>query len=162
MKFTHYLAEPGVGKTTFMRAKLAKLREVEQDEWVKDGYVTYHKFPQQKVIILGTYDDGVFAGLDKWAKTAPPKFRQWVLDNAETFAGWEVFSEGERLSNNPTMDALFATGNFTLVRLVVSEKELQRRRAARNNTQNESWLRGMKTRIDNLCAKYPHTVEVLG
>jgi hypothetical protein len=162
MKFTHYLAEPGVGKTTLMRAKLAKLREVEQDEWVKDGYVTYHKFPKQKVLILGRYDEGTFSGTDTWAKTAPPKFRQWVLDNAETFDGWQLFSEGERLSNNPTLDALFATGNMTLIRLVVSEEELQRRRESRNNTQNESWLRGMKTRIDNLCAKYPHTVEILG
>ena len=159
MKITHYLAEPGVGKTTLMRAKLAELRKVEDDEWVKDGYVTYHKFPQQKVLVLGRYDDGVFSGLDTWAKTAPPKFRQWLLDNAETFADYQVFSEGERLSNNPTLDALFATGNFTLVRLVVSDEELERRRKARNNTQNETWLRGMKTRIENLCAKYPHTVQ---
>ena len=159
MNFTHFLAEPGVGKTTLMRAKLADFRKVEQDEWVKDGYVTYHKFEQQKVLVLGRYDDGTFSGTDTWAKQSPPKFRQWILDNAETFAGWQVFSEGERLSNNPTLDAFFATGNFTLVRLVVSDEELERRRQARNNTQSASWLKGMKTRVENLCSKYPHIVQ---
>jgi hypothetical protein len=159
MNFTHYLGVPGTGKTTLMRGKLADLRKVEEDEWVKDGYVTYHKFTQQKVLILGRYDDGTFSGTDTWAKTAPPRFRQWILDNAETFAGWQVFSEGERLSNNPTLDSLFATGNFTLVRLTVSDEELERRRQARNNTQSESWMKGMRTRIENLCAKYPHVVQ---
>ena len=157
MQITHYLGEPGTGKTTLMRAKLTEFRKVEQDEWVKDGYITYHKFPKQKVLILGRYDEGTFSGTDTWAKTAPPKFRQWVLDNAEIFADWKIYSEGERLSNNPTLDALFATENFTLVRLVVSDEELERRRQARNNTQNESWMKGMKTRIENLCKKYPHT-----
>jgi hypothetical protein len=157
MQITHYLGEPGTGKTTLMRAKLTEFRKVEQDEWVKDGYITYHKFPKQKVLILGRYDEGTFSGTDTWAKTAPPKFRQWLLDNAEIFLDWKVYSEGERLSNNPTLDALFATENFTLVRLVVSGEELERRRQARNNTQNESWMKGMKTRIDNLCKKYPHT-----
>ena len=159
MNFTHFLGLPGCGKTTLMRAKLVELRKIEQDEWVKDGYVTYHKFAEQQVLVLGRYDDGTFSGTDTWAKTAPPKFRQWVLDNAETFAGWQVFSEGERLSNNPTLDALFATGNFTLIRLVVSDEELERRRRSRNNTQSESWLKGMKTRVENLCVKYPHVIQ---
>ncbi len=135
MNFTHYLGVPGTGKTTLMRGKLADLRKVEEDEWVKDGYVTFHKFAKQKVLVLGRYDEGTFSGTDTWAKTAGPRFRQWVLDNAETFAGWQVFSEGERLSNNPTLDALFAMGN------------------------SESWMKGMRTRIENLCAKYPHTVQ---
>lgn len=159
MKLTHYMGSPGCGKTTLMRAKLAELRKTENDEWVKDGYVTYHRFDKQKVLILGRYDEGTFSGTDTWAKTAPPKFRQWLLDNVETFAGYQVFSEGERLSNNPTLDALFATDNFTLIRLVVSDEELERRRQARNNTQNEVWLKGMNTRIENLCKKYPHTVQ---
>jgi hypothetical protein len=55
---------------------------------------------------------------------------------------------------------MFATGKMKLVLLKVSEEELERRRAARNNTQNESWMKGMRTRIENLCAKYPH--EVMG
>jgi hypothetical protein len=61
------------------------------------------------------------------------------------------------------MDAMFDENiGMKLVCLVVSEEELERRRAARNNTQNESWMKGMRTRIENLCKRYPHEVEVLG
>lgn len=161
MKITYYVGVPGTGKTTLMRQILAELRIKEQDEFVKEGYVTYHKFSSQKVIVLGRYDEGVFAGTDTWAKTAGPKFRQWLLDNAETYGDWQIYGEGERLTNNPSMDAMFATGRMNLVRLVVDEEELERRRKARNNTQNESWMRGMYTRINNLCEKYEHTVKKL-
>lgn len=163
MRITYYIGVPGTGKTTLMRSILAEYSKVEEPEFVKEGYVTYHKFSKQKVIILGRYDEGTFAGTDTWAKTAGPKFRQWVLDNAERYADWGVYGEGERLSNNPTLDHLFEyCANMNLVCLKVSDEELQRRRDARNNTQDPKWMKGMQTRIDNLCAKYPHTVEVLG
>lgn len=158
MKLTHYLGVPGCGKTTLMRGKIKALEANEPGENVQEGLVRYHKFENQKTIVLGVYDDSTFAGTDKLSKGVGPKFRQWLLDNAEKYAGWEVLSEGERLSNNPTLDAMFATGNMNLVLVQVSEEELERRRAARNNTQNESWMKGMCTRISNLCAKYEHTV----
>jgi hypothetical protein len=45
-----------------------------------------------------------------------------------------------------------------LILLTTSDEELERRRAARNNTQNESWMKGMKTRVNNLCNKFAHSV----
>ena len=162
MQICYTIGVPGCGKTTRMRELLAEFRKVEQDEWVKEDLVTYHLFAKQKIIILGKYDDGVFAGTDTWSKGVGPKFRQWLLDNKDNYEGWTAFGEGERLSNQPNMDAMFATGKMKLICLKVSEEELERRRAARNNTQNESWMKGMKTRIANLCNKYPHEVEVLG
>ena len=158
MKLTHYFGVPGSGKTTLMRQKLEVLRSVEADEFVKESFVAYHKFPQQKTIILGCYDERTFSGTDTWSKSAGPKFRQWLLDNSERYVGWEVLSEGERLSNSPTLDAMFATGNMTLVLVQVSDEELEKRRAARNNTQNETWMKGMQTRMNNLAQKYTHTV----
>ena len=158
MQLTHYLGLPGTGKTTKMRELLAEFRKVEQDELVADGPVKYHLFAKQKIIILGIYDDSTFAGTDRWSKSSPPKFREWLVDNAKKYEDYGVLSEGERLSNNPTLDAMFATGNMKLVLLVVSEEELERRRQARNNVQNEKWLKGMVTRINNLCNKYPHEV----
>jgi hypothetical protein len=142
-----------------MRSIFAEYSKVEDGEFVKEGFVTYHKFARQKVIVLGRYDEGVFAGTDTWAKTAGPKFRQWLLDNKEIYSDWKIYGEGERLSNNPSLSAMFETGGMNLVRLVVDEDELERRRKARNNTQNESWMKGMSTRIENLCAKFPHTVQ---
>jgi hypothetical protein len=162
MKITYYIGEPGTGKTTLMRGILAEYSKVEDGEFVKEGLVTYHKFARQKVIVLGRYDEGTFAGTDTWSKGVGPKFRQWLLDNREIYRDWTVLGEGERLSNAPNMDAMFAEEGMKLVCLEVSDKELERRRAARNNTQNESWMKGMRTRIANLCVKYPHEVEVIG
>ena len=158
MRITYYIGVPGTGKTTLMRSLLNEYRKVEPDEFVSDGHVKYHRFNKQKVIVLGIYDDSTFAGTDRWSKSAGPKFRQWLLDNRGAYSDWAVYGEGERLSNQPSMDAMFAEEQMNLVLLTVSEEELERRRAARNNTQNESWMKGMRTRIGNLCAKYQHTV----
>jgi hypothetical protein len=160
MRYTHYMAVPGTGKTTLMWSKIRKLREVEKEEIVKEGYVRYHRFDQQKTIVFGVYEEGaVFAGLDRLAKTAPPKFRDWISANKDKYKDWQLLSEGERFSNVPTLDHLFEHCDMNLVLLQVSPEELQKRRAARNNTQNEKWLQGMQTRINNLAKKYKHTVE---
>jgi hypothetical protein len=158
MKLTHYFGVPGCGKTTLMRNKLNALEANERGENVQEGLVRYHKFEKQKTIVLGVYDDSTFAGSDKLSKGVGPKFRQWLLDNEEKYKEWDILSEGERFSNNPTLDAMFATGNMTLVLVQVSDEELEKRRAARNNTQNETWMKGMQTRMTNLAQKYPHTI----
>ncbi len=147
MKIVYYIGQPGTGKTTLMREILVEYSKVEEPEFVKEGLVTYHRFNRQKIIVLGKYDEGTFAGTDTWSKGVGPKFRQWLLDNRERYQDWGCFGEGERLSNKPNMDAMFEEESMKLVCLKVSEKELERRRKARNNTQSESWLRGMKTRI---------------
>jgi GTPase SAR1 family protein len=64
VKIVYYIGCPGVGKTTLMRSILAEYSKVEEPEFVKEGLVTYHRFAKQKVIVLGRYDDGVFAGTD--------------------------------------------------------------------------------------------------
>jgi hypothetical protein len=162
MRIVYYIGCPGVGKSTLMRGILDEYSKVEEPEWVKEGMVTYYKFVKQRVIVLGKYDERTFSGTDTWSKAAGVQFRQWLIDNREKYADWGCFGEGERLSNKPNMDAMFEEESMKLVCLKVSEEELERRRAARNNTQNESWMKGMKTRIANLCKQYPHKVEVIG
>ncbi len=162
MIINYYIGEPGTGKTTLMRVILNEYRMVEPDEMVVEGPVKYHKFEKQKVIVLGIYDESTFAGTDRWSKSVGPKFREWLTANGEKYADWVVYGEGERLSNQPNMNAMFDAADMRLICLKVSEEELERRRKARNNTQNESWMRGMKTRIANLCKAYPHEIEVIG
>ena len=47
MQICYYIGEPGTGKTTKMRELLTEFRKVEQDDWVKEGLVTYHLFAKQ-------------------------------------------------------------------------------------------------------------------
>lgn len=162
MRVTFYCGEPGTGKTTLMRQIMAEYSKVEAPEFVEDGPVKYHRFNKQKTIVLGIYDESTFAGCDKLSKSVGPKFRQWLVDNAEKYKDWGLLMEGERFMNAPTLEALFQQESMKLVCLKVSETELERRRAARNNTQDAKWLKGMATRVANVCKNYPHEVEVLG
>jgi len=145
-----------------VRGILAEFRKVEEDEMVVDGPVKYHRFNKQKTLVLGIYDDSTFAGCDRLSKSCGPQFRQWLVDNEEKYKDWGVVLEGERFMNDKTLPSLFQQESMNLVCLTVSEEELERRRASRNNTQNESWLRGMKTRVANVCKNYPHSIEVIG
>ena len=162
MRFTFYIGLPGCGKTTLMRVILNEFRMVEADEMVVEGSIKYHKFEKQKTLVLGIYDESTFAGTDRLSKSCPPKFREWLTDNAEKYEGWNVYLEGERFMNGKTLDALFQQEEMNLVCLQVSEAELERRRKARNNTQDPKWMKGMRTRVENVCKNYPHSIEVIG
>jgi len=161
MRVTFYFGLPGVGKTTLVRGILEEFRKVEPDEFVIEGPIKYHRFNKQRMLILGIYDESVFAGTDRLSKSCPPKFRQWLIDNEDEYKDFGVVVEGERFMNAPTLEALFKQESMKLVCLKVSEDELERRRQSRNNTQNEKWLKGMVTRITNVCNTYPHQVEVI-
>jgi len=156
MRVTMYVGLPGTGKTTLVRGILEEFRKVEADELVADGMVKYHKFAKQKVLVLGIYDDTTFSGCDKLAKSVGPKFREWLVSNGEKYEGWSLILEGERFMNDKTLPSLFEQESMKLVCLKVSDEELVRRREARNNTQNEKWLKGMKTRVANVCDNYCH------
>jgi deoxyadenosine/deoxycytidine kinase len=162
MRVTFYVGEPGTGKTTLMRVILNEYRMVEPDEFVEDGPVKYHRFNKQKTLVLGIYDNSTFAGCDRLSKSVGPKFRQWLIDNAEKYKDWGLLMEGERFMNAPSLEALFQQEAINLVCLKVSEEELERRRAARNNTQDPKWMKGMRTRVENVCKNYPHSIEVIG
>jgi len=156
MLVTFYIGVPGCGKTTLMRGKIEELRKVEQDELVADGMVKYHKFEKQKTLVLGIYDESTFAGTDRLCRSIGPKFREWLVANAESYTGWELVMEGERFMNDKTLPLLFEQESMILVCLKVTEEELVRRREARNNTQSSTWLKGMTTRVQNVCNTYSH------
>lgn len=162
MKITFYIGQPGTGKTTLVRGILNEFRKVEEDEFVEDGPVKYHRFNKQKTLVLGIYDEGTFAGTDRLSKSCGPKFREWLVDNTEKYQDWGVILEGERFMNDKTLPSLFEQESMKLVCLKVDEDELERRRKARNNTQDPKWMKGMATRVANVCNAYAHEIEVIG
>jgi hypothetical protein len=157
MKIQYYIGRPGVGKSTLMRERMKSLGE---STLVKEGLVVYHKFETSKTIVLGIYDEQVFSGTDRWSKGVGPKFREWLASMSQSHPDWTILGEGERLSNNPNLDAMFEYGDMELIVVTVSEKELAKRHAGRGEAQSESWQKGMATRILNLRNKYKHAVLV--
>jgi hypothetical protein len=154
---TNYLiGQPGSGKSTIMTRKLEALRATDTEVFRTAPYLTWSEFAKEKIIVLGKYDGRVFGGTDTWSKGAGPKFRDWltVLHEDPAYNGFTVWGEGERLSNRPSLTHMIATCHTTIHLVSVPEEVLEQRQAERG-PQNETWRKGMRTRIENLCDLFP-------
>lgn len=162
MKITILAGEPGSGKTTVFRNLIAKLGE---GTIKKEGLVVYTEYPEDKVFIAGKYEEGaVFAGSDATAKSCGPKYREWLLAkvNDPEYSNWRFYAEGERFSNSKFFDFFVnECPEVHLYLLTADEKTLASRNVARSG-QNDTWRKGMATRMRNLRNNYPMTVVEQG
>ncbi len=156
MKIVGIIGEPAVGKTTFMKKIISKLGK---GKIVAEGPVKYHKFEKKNIIVIGLYDkeDQVFCGLDKLWKGIGPTFRAWLSEKAKKdLKGWTLLWEGERFSNNPMLSFMYKLVPDTKIYLMIASPEtLAQRHALRKDSQSSSWLKGMKTRMENIRKTYP-------
>ena len=161
MKIIGLIGEPASGKSTVFRNFIAGLGEGVVH---KEGLVVYTVFPDNKVFVAGIYDDQVFSGTDRTAKSCGPKFREWLTTkNADPkFADWVFYFEGERFSNSKFFDFFRdECEDVTIYYLQADEETLNERNANRSN-QNLSWRKGMATRMRNLQENYPVTIVEQG
>jgi hypothetical protein len=157
MKIIGMCGEPASGKSTIMRKFISGLQGAGIVK--KEGLVAYTEFAEDKVIVAGIYDEAVFSGTDRTAKSCGPKFREWLAaKNAEPeWNDWKFYFEGERFSNSKFFDFFFDEcdrEDVTVYFLKADEELLNERNASRSN-QNESWRKGMATRMRNLRTNYP-------
>lgn len=158
MKIIGLIGEPAAGKSTVMKKLIASLSPI--SAVVKNGLVVYTLYPEDKVIIAGKYEEGVtFCGTDTLSKGCGPKYREW-LQAAQTehrFEDYTFYFEGERFSNSKFFDFFYSEcKDVTIYYLEADENVLNERNAARSN-QNDSWRKGMRTRMLNLKNGYPVT-----
>lgn len=162
MQIIGLIGEPAAGKSTVMRNFLKTLRG--EGTVTKEGLVVYTTFAESKVIVAGIYDDAVFSGTDRTAKSCGPKFRDWLAAKVSDpeYADWRFYWEGERFSNSKFFD-FFLTLPVQPVTyyLEADEATLNERNANRSN-QNPTWRKGMATRMRNLREGYPVTVVQQG
>lgn len=153
MKIIGLIGEPASGKSTILRKLIAGLGP---GIVKKEGLVAYTEFTADKVIVAGIYDEQVFSGTDRLSKGCGPKYREWLsLRLADpAYADWRFYWEGERFSNSKFFDFFENLGDaVTVYYLEADEKLLSERNQARSN-QNESWRKGMRTRMQNLHKRY--------
>jgi len=162
MQIIGLIGEPAAGKSTVMRNFLKTLTG--EGGLRKEGLVVYTTFDESKVIVAGIYDDAVFSGTDRTAKSCGPKYREWLLAKVSDpeYADWKFYWEGERFSNSKFFD-FFLTLPVQPVTyyLEADETTLNERNANRSN-QNPTWRKGMSTRMRNLRENYPVTVVQQG
>jgi hypothetical protein len=161
MKIIGLIGEPAAGKSTIMRGLLETLGP---GKVLKEGLVVNTIYPEDKVIIAGIYDEEIFSGTDRMSKACGPKVREWLVEkNADpTFDSWTYYWEGERYSNSKFFDFFFSEcADVTVYFLTADEKTLNERNKARSQ-QNDSWRKGMRTRMANLRNGYPVKVVEQG
>ena len=154
MKVTGFIGVPGVGKSTRMRDIMTALGPGTLE---KEGPVSYHLFPETKSVVVGIYDDELFSGTDRLMMAVAVKFRIWAsekfLDGKHD--DWTMYWEGQRFSTNPMMKFFFENFDASIYLLEESEEVLQQRQDERGNKQTTSFLKGMKTRVENLAKAWP-------
>ena len=137
--------EPATGKTTLFRKFMGNL-----DSWscCKMGLLTYHCRDDKGVMVLGDYRSQGFAGTDKLSMAVQPVavgFLRALTEGDDK--AWLVLFEGDRLFNVSFLKECNSFCEVEVWGLKASTPEKVRRHEARNDTQNETWLKGRASKV---------------
>lgn len=135
---------PGSGKTTLMK------RLIEQFDF-EPHYSDVQLVPylrDDNLFLLGKYEDGeVFGGTDKMSMAVQPHALNFInsLDAAI------IIYEGDRLFGTSFLEELMAAGHEVKIFILDVDKNLLADRyAARGSNQNETWLAGRHSKVNNI------------
>jgi hypothetical protein len=148
MKVVLVAGEPATGKSTLARALM---KELGFGIPFKEGLVagTRHRLPGAGyVCVVGVYGPVPgFWGTDKLSMALLPSLKSWLADAQDIDA---VFMEGDRVTSKSFISYLQAKYDLTLVVLTASPGTLEKRQKVRGNLQSEIFLKGRRTKINNI------------
>lgn len=139
--------EPASGKTTLLkhiRRNYTNLVEF------KDGLVRGAYCPTSMVYFVGVFDDTMFEGTDKLSLSVQPSFIEFVRKTPNA----KIVFEGDRLFNASIFEQL----KSVIFVLDIDPTIHTQRHAQRGHEQNETFLKGRKTKIDNIKNTFSHTL----
>jgi len=153
MKIVYVIGEPGSGKTTLMK------RVMEYSGVTKDIHVN-EKFPLvpfhtngQNLIVLGKYAEGdVFGGTDKTSMAIQPQ----AIDMLKAMKNVpiNITAEGDRLTTASFIEHIVEEYDATIYYLRTTPDVRQVRYKERGSNQNETWLNGRITKIQNILTNF--------
>jgi dephospho-CoA kinase len=149
MKLIGIVGMPGTGKTTLMR------RWMETREWVEDTpmkLLNSHLNERNGIRVFGKYREGdVFAGTDKLSMAVQPVAIQYLQNPTHAVT---VF-EGDRLTSVKFFKEAERLGHdVSIVVLSVSDAVRERRYGERGSSQSESFIKGRRTKIQNIMSHF--------
>ena len=131
----YLIGEPGIGKTTLMRA-------LTKDHPYEEAAQPFaHKVYDNGVWELGR-DREDFGGTDALAMDVQPD----VLQFMESIHPRYVMAEGDRLANKGFFTEMRRLGYTLHVYHLTGEGLATQRRLARGSKQNETWIKGRRTK----------------
>lgn len=154
MKILAMVGEPATGKTTIAMKLLSKLRP---GHVFKTGLLvgTFHH--EDRVIVLGDYTDPsqTFGGTDRLSMAVQRDAESFMSSLALSYPTYRVFFEGDRLGNKSFLSLCKTVGELKLIVLTASDIEKSRRHQVRNDSQSSKFLKGRRTKINNLISAFP-------
>lgn len=141
--------EPAVGKTTILTKFLSSVswEEAEPEKLVSS---MYNK--ENDLYVLGKYAPGeMFAGTDKLSMAVQPNATKFIKESKSN-----VLFEGDRLFNQSFLEVLADIEDIELDILFVTAKPetIDFRHVDRKDTQSEQFIRGRKTKYENLRSSF--------
>jgi energy-coupling factor transporter ATP-binding protein EcfA2 len=141
----YIVGEPGVGKSTLMRA-------------LTDGHTQHQQLSPVPHIIYGDGDAteigvsrGAFSGTDGLAMSIQPRIEEWLMQRPYR----QLLAEGDRLANAKFFRAVRDAGyELRLVHLAGSEVAATRRASRASEMhfapQDPAWVKGRQTKVQRL------------
>jgi uridine kinase len=151
-KVTIIGGEPCTGKSTLMKQiiKKEKINEIFEYKKLLKGH------QNEKIIIIGLYEDQLFDGTDRLSMAVQPVFIEYLKQQKPKK---HIILEGDRLFKKTLFDYILKTDIFfRLIILECSENIKKFRHIARKDEQSQKWLDSKKTTIQNIKNKYSHNL----
>lgn len=147
MKVIAIGGEPGTGKSSLMKSLMAKLGAQTINNTEK--LVPYTIIENSKnIIVLGRYDgEGYAQGTDRMSMACQPNVVSFLNNNKFDV----VLFEGDRLFNQSFLEHCNKYYDLSIFLLKTNDEIKTQRYEERGSDQNETWLKGRKKKISNIC-----------
>lgn len=137
------IGSPCSGKSTLLRSIISELGGSEDTEPLSLFKCQKHN----DILIIGRYPENeTFGGTDRLSYGTISKFQEFINEQVKHYR--HIIFEGDRFTNN--VEWLLDNHNAKCYLLTVDEEEEKRRHKSRGDTQNEKWLQGRRTQMNNL------------
>lgn len=148
MKIIAIGGEPGSGKTTLMKQVINITGVVPE----YDSFKLVPYLRKDNLYILGKYEEGeVFAGTDRMSMAVQPEAIKFLTTLSEYSV---VLFEGDRLFNTSFLGYCVDNYDTSIVYLATNPDVRKERYKERGSEQNETWLQGRETKINNILTNF--------
>jgi len=160
MKVVLIGGEPATGKSTLVKQVISGLPN--DSVQFKHGTVCGYRWPTAKVTLLGIYNEGdQFPGTDRLSMSVQQQVFNYISASADTDSKNDVLLiEGDRLFNMKFIDGCKAQCKVVVFVLTTPEDVLSRRHVIRGDSQGGPFLKGRKTKVDNIVKTLGDEVRV--